>query len=60
MPKGDFNEIARKYQITPVTARIMRNRDVTGEEAIWRYLYGTMKDLYSPYLLKDMEKARKS
>lgn len=55
--KADFNEIARKYQITPVTARIMRNRDVTGEEAIWRYLYGTMKDLYSPYLLKDMEKA---
>lgn len=55
--KADFNEIAGKYQITPVTARIMRNRDVVGEEAIWRYLHGTMKDLYSPYLLKDMEKA---
>lgn len=55
--KADFNEIANKYKITPVTARIMRNRDVVGEEAIWRYLHGTMKDLYSPYLLKDMEKA---
>ena len=46
--KADFQEIANQYQITPVTARIMRNRDVVGEDAIWRYLHGTMKDLHSP------------
>ncbi len=35
----------------------MRNRDVCEEEAIRRYLYGTKKDCYSPYLLKDVELA---
>ncbi len=55
--RADFNKIAEEFHISPVTARIMRNRDVNGEEAIRKYLYGTRKDLYSPYLLKDVEKA---
>ncbi len=55
--KADFNGIAEEFHINPVTARVMRNRDVQGREAIRRYLYGTMADLYSPYLLKDAEKA---
>lgn len=55
--KADFEKIAREFHISPVTARIMRNRDVCGEEAIRRYLYGTKKDCYSPYLLKDVELA---
>lgn len=55
--KADFGKIAREFHISPVTARIMRNRDVCGEEAIRRYLYGTRKDCYSPYLLKDVELA---
>lgn len=55
--KADFEKIAKEFHISPVTARIMRNRDVCGEEAIRRYLYGTKKDGYSPYLLKDVELA---
>lgn len=55
--KADFNEIARKFGISPVTARIIRNRDVTGEDEIKKYLFGTLKDLYSPNLLPDMKKA---
>lgn len=55
--KADFNTIAARYGISPVTARIMRNRDVVGDEAIKRYLRGTVDDLYSPHLLKDMDKA---
>lgn len=55
--KADFNEIASRYHISPITARIIRNRDVVGEEAIERYLGGTLKDLYSPHLFKDMDKA---
>lgn len=55
--KADFNGIAEEFHINPVTARVMRNRDVQGSEAIRRYLYGTMADLYPPYLLKDAEKA---
>lgn len=55
--KADFSEIAGRYQISPITARIIRNRDVVGEEAINRYLNGTLNDLYSPHLFKDMDKA---
>lgn len=55
--KADFEGMARRFGISPVTARIIRNRDVCGEEAVRRYLYGTRKDLYSPHLLKDADKA---
>ena len=55
--KADFNQIAKRFCIDPVTARVIRNRDIEGEEAIDRYLNGTLDSLYSPFLLKDMEKA---
>ena len=55
--RADFTAIAGKYHISPVTARIIRNRDVVGTEEIERYLYGTISDLYSPDLLPDMKKA---
>ena len=55
--KADFDKIAEKYHITPVLARIMRNRDVVGDEEIERFLHGSLKDLHNPLLLKDMEKA---
>lgn len=55
--KADFEQIAQTFHISPVTARIMRNRDVDGEDAIRRYLYGTVEDLYDPLCMKDMEKA---
>lgn len=55
--KADFNAIAGQYKISPVTARIIRNRDVQGEDAIRRYLSGTLDDLYDPHLMKDMDRA---
>ncbi len=55
--RADFDAIAKKYQISPVLARIIRNRDVTGDKDIDKFLNGTRKDLYAPELLKDMEKA---
>ena len=55
--KADFHEMARIHHITPVTARIIRNRDIVGEEAVEKYLRGSLKDLYSPHLLKDMDLA---
>ena len=42
MKKADFNGIAEKYQISPIIARLMRNRDVIGDEAIDFYLNGKM------------------
>lgn len=54
--RADFEEMARCHHITPVTARIIRNRDVMGQEAVEKYLNGGLKDLYSPHLLKDMDR----
>ncbi|MCI8613936.1 single-stranded-DNA-specific exonuclease RecJ [Parablautia intestinalis] len=55
--KADFNQIAEKYRITPVLARILRNRDIIGDNEIERYLYGDIKDLHDPLLMKGMDKA---
>lgn len=55
--RADFTALAQRFSISPVTARIIRNRDVVGEEEIRRYLHGTIRDLYDPHLLQDMDKA---
>ena len=55
--KADFDGLAREFSISPVTARIIRNRDVCGSEAVRRYLYGSWEDLYSPHMLKDADRA---
>ena len=54
---ADFEAIGKKYQISPRLACLIRNRDVIGEEAIDRYLNGTISDLYDGMLMKDMDKA---
>lgn len=55
--KADFYGIGKEFQIDPVIARIIRNRDVTGEKNIHEYLYGGLSDIPSPWLLKDIKKA---
>lgn len=55
--KADFNQIAEEFGISPVLARIIRNRDVIGKEQIRKYLGGTLEELYDPKLLKGMEQA---
>lgn len=54
---GDFNKIAKENNISPVTARLLRNRDIYEKEDIERYLRADVTALSSPLLLKDMEKA---
>lgn len=55
--KADFDEIAKTFDISPVLARLIRNRDVCGEEEIRKYLHGGVEDLYDPWLLKGMDQA---
>lgn len=55
--RADFNQIAHDFSIDPVMARLIRNRDVIGNEQIQRYLYGNKEQLHSPWRMKDMEKA---
>ena len=57
--RADFNGIGAKFHIDPVLARIIRNRDILEEKDIENYLYGTKEGLFSPKLLKDMDKAVK-
>lgn len=53
--RAEFNAIAKKYNIDPVLARIIRNRDIEGDDAIYEYLYGTVEDLHEPLLMKGMK-----
>ena len=53
--RADFQAIAEKFHIDPVTARLIRNRDVVGEENIRIYLHGSRNDMCDPWKLKDME-----
>jgi len=55
--RADFQAIAAKYGIDPVTARLIRNRDIINDEDIRQYLEGTLDDLPSPHLLKDADRA---
>ena len=55
--RADFNKIAQACGISPVLARLIRNRDVIGAEATEKFLRGTMEDLHDPALLPDAEKA---
>lgn len=55
--KADFQLWSQKFNIDPVLARIIRNRDVTEVEEVQKFLYGTLEDCHSPWLLHGMEQA---
>lgn len=55
--KADFDRWAQLFEISPVLARILRNRDLTEDEEVRTFLQGELKDCYSPWLLKDMDRA---
>ncbi len=55
--RADFEGIGKRFGISPVIARVIRNRGLETEEEIRKFLHGTLEDLYSPWLLKDMPEA---
>lgn len=55
--RADFTGIAKRFDIDQVTARIIRNREVVGDEDIDRYLHGTKEDLHDPAQMKDIKAA---
>ena len=52
----DYEGLAKEFGISQTVARIIRNRDIVGEEAMKRYLHGKMEDCHDPALMKDMDK----
>ena len=55
--RADFKAIGEKYHIDQVTARLIRNRDVTGDDALREYLYGTIADMHDPEEMKGIGEA---
>ena len=55
--KAEFDEIGKKYGISPVLARIIRNRDIIEDADMERYLHGSLEDLYDGSLMQDMDRA---
>lgn len=55
--KADFNRLAGQFHISPILARILRNRDLISDSEIGEYLYGGTERLYDPFQMKGMEEA---
>ena len=54
--RGDFDELSGKFNIDPVVARILVNRDIK-EEEFYSFLHPSLEDLHDPYLMEDMNQA---
>lgn len=54
---ADFEAIAKKHNISPITARLIRNRDIISDEDIDYYLNATLDDLFDPFLLSGVNEA---
>ena len=50
-------DIAKKFNISNLLAKILLNREISSEEKIETFLNPTRNDFYDPFLLPDMEKA---
>ena len=55
--RADFSGLAMRLGVSPVAVRVMRNRGLTEEAEMRKYLYGTLDDLYDPRLMTGMEQA---
>lgn len=55
--KADFKHISEKFNISPMLARIIRNRDIVGDEAVDDFLNGDIRSMYDPFLFEGMKKA---
>ena len=55
--RADFSGLAMRLEVSPVAVRVMRNRGLTEEAEMRKYLYGTLDNLYDPRLMKGMEQA---
>lgn len=52
---ANFEAIGERYRISPRLACLIRNREVTGDNEIDKFLNGTAADLSDGRLMKDME-----
>ncbi len=55
--KADFDGFAKALGVSPIVARIMRNKDLELIEAQRAFLDNSLEGLHNPSLMKDMDKA---
>ena len=55
--RADFEAIGRRYNVSPILARIIRNRDIIEDSDIDMYLNGNIDSMHSPWMFKDMDTA---
>ena len=54
--RGDFSGLSKKYNIDPVVARILVNRDIP-EDGFSGFLKPSLENLHDPFLMEDMNQA---
>ena len=55
--KADFDGFAKALGVSPIVARIMRNKDLETIEEQRAFLDNSIENLHNPLLMKDMDKA---
>lgn len=55
--KVDFETLGAQLKVSPLTVRLMCNRNLKTLEEMQQYLHPDPKNLHEPLLMKDMEKA---
>lgn len=53
--KCDTKLLAKKCNISDITAKVLANRNIQSEEEAKKFLRASLEDLYSPFLMKDMQ-----
>lgn len=54
--RADFKAIGEQFNIDQVVARVIRNRDIEGEDNIRKYLQGDLRDTHDPSSMADIDK----
>ena len=55
--KADFQALRDRFQLDPVTIRLLCNRFINTPEAVREFLYPKASDLHNPFLMKGMDRA---
>lgn len=54
-----FKDMNGSLKVTPITLRVLINRGLNTKEKVNSFLNSSLKKLYNPYLMKDMDKGIK-
>ncbi|MFB0565041.1 MAG: single-stranded-DNA-specific exonuclease RecJ [Candidatus Aminicenantaceae bacterium] len=56
-PKDEANKLAQELDLPVEIAQIIANRGISNPESAYKFLFGTLDDLYNPHTMRDMKVA---